>query len=79
MEKTLKYHVVTGSNILASDIPTTATNINTLLEQTFSVNATGGAKITDYNNRVSNIIATDVQCDNGVIHVIDKVIVPNLN
>lgn len=79
LEKTLKYHVVTGSNILASDIPTTATNINTLLEQTFSVNATGGAKITDYNNRVSNIVATDVQCDNGVIHVIDKVIVPNLN
>lgn len=79
LEKTLKYHVVTGSNILASDIPTTATNINTFLEQTFSVNATGGAKITDYNNRVSNIVATDVQCDNGVIHVIDKVIVPNLN
>lgn len=79
LEKTLKYHVVTGSNILASGIPTTATNINTFLGQTFSVNATGGAKITDFNNRVSNIVATDVQCDNGVIHVIDKVIVPNLN
>lgn len=79
LEKTLKYHVVTGSNILASGIPSTATNINTFLNQTFSVNATGGAKITDYNNRVSNIVATDVQCDNGVIHVIDKVIVPNLN
>lgn len=79
LEKTLKYHVVTGSNILAAGIPNTATNINTFLGQTFSVNATGGAKITDYNNRVSNIVATDVQCDNGVIHVIDKVIVPNLN
>lgn len=79
LEKTLKYHVVTGTNILASGIPSTPTNINTFLGQTFSVNATGGAKITDYNNRISNIVATDVQCDNGVIHVIDKVIVPNLN
>lgn len=79
LESTLKYHVVAGSNILASGIPSTATNINTFLGQTFSINATGGAKITDYNNRVSNIVATDVQCDNGVIHVIDKVIVPNLN
>jgi uncharacterized surface protein with fasciclin (FAS1) repeats len=79
LEKTLKYHVVTGTNILAAGIPTTNTNINTFLGQTFIVNATGGAKITDYNNRVSNIVATDVQCDNGVIHVLDKVIVPNLN
>lgn len=79
LENTLKYHVVAGSNILASGIPTTATNITTFQGQTFSVNATGGAKITDQNSRVSNIIATDVQCDNGVIHVLDKVIVPNLN
>jgi uncharacterized surface protein with fasciclin (FAS1) repeats len=79
LENTLKYHVVTGSNILASGIPTTATNITTFQGQTFSVNATGGAKITDQNSRVSNIIATDVQCDNGVIHVLDKVIVPNLD
>ena len=79
LEKTLKYHVVTGSNILASGIPSTATNINTFLNQKKRVNATGGAKITDYNNRVSNIVSTDVQCDNGVIHVLDKVIVPNLN
>jgi len=44
LEKTLKYHVVTGSNILAAGIPTSATNINTFLGQTFSVNATGGCK-----------------------------------
>lgn len=79
LENTLKYHVVAGTNILASEIPNTATNITTFQGQTFSVNATGGAKITDQNSRVSNIIATDVQCDNGVIHVLDKVIVPNLN
>ncbi|HRG17691.1 MAG TPA: fasciclin domain-containing protein [Flavobacterium lutivivi] len=79
LEKTLKYHVVAGSNILASGIPSTATNITTFQGQTFSINAIGGAKIIDANNRTSNIIATDVQCANGVIHVIDKVIVPNLN
>ncbi|MFB9271131.1 fasciclin domain-containing protein [Lutibacter litoralis] len=28
---------------------------------------------------MSNIVATNVQTANGVIHVIDKVVLPNLN
>ncbi len=44
---------------------------------TITANVTGGATLTDGNNRVSNIIAVDIQADNGVIHVIDKVILPN--
>jgi transforming growth factor-beta-induced protein len=35
--------------------------------------------LTDANGRISNIVAVDVQAANGVIHVIDKVILPNLN
>jgi len=34
--------------------------------------------ITDGRNRVSNMVATDVLNSNGVIHVIDKVILPPL-
>jgi len=49
----------------------------TTLGGNITANVTGGATITDGNNRVSNIIAVDVQANNGVIHVIDKVILPN--
>ncbi len=78
LEKTLKYHVVAGSNVLSTQL-TNNMMVGTFLGQDFTITTTGGAKITDANNRTSNIIATDVQCANGVIHVIDKVIVPSLD
>ncbi|UOK43342.1 MULTISPECIES: fasciclin domain-containing protein [Flavobacterium] len=75
LEETLKYHVVTGANVLSSQL-TNNQIVSTLQGQSFTIGLAGGAKITDAQNRVSNIIATDVQCTNGVIHVIDKVILP---
>ncbi|NNK39971.1 MAG: hypothetical protein HKP45_04885 [Winogradskyella sp.] len=39
-------------------------------------NVANGETLTDTNNRVSNIIAVDVQVSNDVIHVIDKVVLP---
>jgi len=35
-----------------------------------------GGVLTDANGRTSNIIATDIQASNGVIHVIDRVVLP---
>jgi transforming growth factor-beta-induced protein len=35
--------------------------------------------LTDANGRSANIITTDIQASNGVIHVIDRVVLPNLN
>ena len=46
--------------------------------QKFTVLLSGGAKIRGVNNRISTIVATDVQCSNGVIHVLDKVLLPTL-
>jgi len=43
---------------------------------TFSINLTGGAKILDARGRTTNIIITDVQGTNGVVHAIDKVLLP---
>lgn len=77
LEKTLKYHVVAGANVLSSDLTDNMT-VNTFEGSTFTITLSGGAKINDANNRESNIIVTDVQAINGVIHVIDKVILPNL-
>jgi len=49
--------------------------ITTLETGTFSIT---GTVITDENNRNTNIIAVDVQAANGVIHVLDRVLLPTL-
>jgi uncharacterized surface protein with fasciclin (FAS1) repeats len=75
LTKVLKYHVTNG-NVLAASL-TEGQVVSTLqTPQTFTVLLTGGAKIKDANNRISTIIATDVQCSNGVIHVLNKVLLP---
>lgn len=77
LTKVLQYHVVNG-NILAASL-TEGQIVSTLqIPQTFKVQLAGGAKIKDVNNRISPIAATDVQCSNGVIHVINNVLLPNL-
>ncbi len=70
----LTYHVVAGANVLSNAIPTTP--ITTLETGTFSI---AGTVITDEQSRTTNIVLTDVQASNGVIHAVDKVLLPNLN
>jgi uncharacterized surface protein with fasciclin (FAS1) repeats len=77
LTKVLQYHVVSG-NILAASL-TEGQMVSTLqTPQKFTVQLAGGAKIKDVNNRISTIVATDVQCSNGVIHVLNKVLLPTL-
>lgn len=77
LTKVLQYHVVSG-NILAASL-TEGQIVSTLqTPQKFTVQLAGGAKIKDANNRISTIVATDVQCSNGVIHVLNKVLLPTL-
>lgn len=78
LENTLKYHVVAGANVLSATLSNNQL-VTTFQGDDFTITTTDGAKITDANNRVSNIIAVDVQASNGVIHVLDKVILPILN
>jgi uncharacterized surface protein with fasciclin (FAS1) repeats len=75
LTKVLQYHVVNGS-VLSSSL--TEGLLPTLVNQNFTVSLTGGPKIIDVNKRTSNIIAADVQCSNGVIHVLDMVLLPKL-
>jgi len=73
---TLAMHVVAGANVQSSALTNNMT-VSTL-GGNITANVTGGATLTDANNRVIDIIATNVQAANGVVHVIDKVILPPL-
>lgn len=79
LTKVLQYHVVGEANVLAATL-TEGQIVTPILTpaQTFTIQLSGGAKIKDANNRISTIAATDVQCSNGVIHVLDKVLLPVL-
>ena len=73
----LSYHVVVGANQLSVNLSggmefTTAQGGNLL----FNFDDLGGGILTDNNDRTSNIIALDVQADNGIIHAIDTVVLP---
>lgn len=72
LTKVLTYHVVAG-RVLKADIPIGA-NIATVEGETLRVNA--DLTITDQRNRISKILLTDVLASNGVVHAVDKVILP---
>lgn len=74
LDLTLKTHVVGGANVLDSDLTDNLSIIT--LGSSLTANVTGGATLTDARNRVSDIIATNVQADNGVIHAINNVVLP---
>ncbi|WP_081997672.1 fasciclin domain-containing protein [Wocania ichthyoenteri] len=76
LKATLDLHAVAGANVLASNLTDNMTVAT--LGGDITANVTGGATLTDSNGRVSMIVVTDVQAANGVIHVIDKVVLPKL-
>ena len=79
----LSYHVVVSTNQISSNL-SDGTVFTTSLDQaspgggnlTFSIGDNGQGILTDNNDRTSNIIAVDVQADNGIIHAIDTVVLP---
>lgn len=72
LTKVLTYHVV-GARVLKAEVPVGAA-IATVQGQTFIVDAS--LKITDQKQRATSIVATDVFTSNGVIHVVDRVLLP---
>jgi len=66
----LTYHVVAGK-VMAADVVKlkSATTVN---GQSVKIKAEGGKVMVDN----ANVVKTDIECSNGVIHVIDAVILP---
>jgi len=71
---TLNHHLLGETNALSTDLSDNLI-LNTLGGE-ITANITGGASLTDGNARVSNIITVDIQANNGVLHIVDKVILP---
>lgn len=69
LKSVLTYHVVPG-RMMAADV-VKQSSLKTVQGQSISVDAKGGAKVDG-----ASILKADMATDNGVIHVIDKVILP---
>jgi len=77
----LTYHVLDlNPAVLSSAIPF-GTPVTTVAQQDITINAGTApviATITDTTSTPATITAVDVRASNGVIHVIDKVLIPSL-
>ena len=69
LKQILLYHVVTGEYPAAR--VATSSPLATLNGQSITISTTGGVKVNG-----SNVIAADIEARNGVIHVIDTVLLP---
>jgi len=78
LSSVLLYHVVSG-RVYSSDLPAGPYTVPTLNGGTFEINAST-LKIKDLNSREANLVPAllNIQATNGVIHVIDRVILPQL-
>lgn len=65
----LTYHVVPGT-VMSKDVK--AGMVRTVEGSSLTVSTMGGVKVDN-----ANVIAVDIVADNGVIHVIDTVVLPN--
>jgi uncharacterized surface protein with fasciclin (FAS1) repeats len=68
----LTYHVVSGK-VMAADVMTmdgkSATTVNGAM---VSISTDDGVHL----NGLSKVVTTDIECTNGVIHVVDSVLMP---
>ncbi len=70
LTKVLTYHVVSGK-IMSGDIAGKTTKVATVEGSKIDVDAMSGVKIND-----AKVVKADIATSNGVIHVIDTVILP---
>lgn len=66
----LTYHVIPG-RVMSADIAGQTLQVETLQGQSLSIDATNGVTVDQ-----AKVIAADIEASNGVIHVIDAVVLP---
>ncbi|MDE2507966.1 MAG: fasciclin domain-containing protein, partial [Planctomycetota bacterium] len=68
----LTYHVVPAKALAADVVKLDGQSVKTVEGASFKVTVSDGKVMVDK----ANVIKTDILCTNGVIHVIDEVILP---
>jgi uncharacterized surface protein with fasciclin (FAS1) repeats len=69
LTKVLTFHVVAGK-VMAADV-VKLTSATTVEGSDVTIDATDGVKVNG-----ANVVTADIECDNGVIHVVDAVLLP---
>lgn len=75
LEMVLKYHVTTAGNVRSEDL-VDQMMVPTLANEEFTIDLSGSTPAIQAGSNSANIVFTDVQAENGVIHVIDAVLLP---
>ena len=70
LKSLLQYHVITSGTVLSTQLM--AGNVVTANTESISVTTTGGITL----NGSAKVLTADVSSTNGVVHIIDKVLVP---
>lgn len=69
LTKVLTYHVVAGK-VMAADV-VKLTSATTVEGSDVTIDATNGVTVNG-----AHVVTADIECDNGVIHVVDAVLLP---
>lgn len=82
LEAVLTYHVINEARVFSTDLPNLGSNTVTTIGGTFTLDLASltitetDAALSLNENNEAGISSTDIHGTNGVIHVIDKVILP---
>tara|TARA_R110002033_G_scaffold45795_3_gene89860 strand:+ start:13589 stop:15460 length:1872 start_codon:yes stop_codon:yes gene_type:complete len=71
----LTYHVVSGTAVSSSEL-TAGQSITTLQGENLTVSLTDGVTFTDAAGEIATVTTADVETENGVVHIIDKILIP---
>lgn len=74
LEAVLNYHVVNGANVQSDEL--TDAQMITSLGGTFEISLSAGAQIITSSDQTVDIVITDVQGTNGVVHAVNQVLLP---
>jgi len=77
LETILKYHVVSGVGVRAADL-TDGQEIGTVLGESITISLDGGVFVQDATETPAQVIIPDVEASNGIVHVVNKVLLPQV-
>jgi transforming growth factor-beta-induced protein len=70
LREILEYHVIAGETVRSTDL--TDGDVETVNGEAITVSVTGGVKL----NGSTNVTSADLTATNGIVHVVDAVLVP---